>query len=187
MTFYNIIKTLRPWQWVKNLIVFTVFFGAGLKDINNLVSLFIVFFGLSFISSAGYVINDLVDKKIDINHPTKKARPIASGSISQRQSLFLITTLLIVSAAIFLQVNFIVTVLGFIYLLLSASYTYFLKFPVKKGAQSFLSNPTFFLDPFCKKNCLWIVNFHLFLSVSNDKLSFLFASNSLSSCSLSIW
>ncbi len=128
MTFYNIIKTLRPWQWVKNLIVFTVFFGAGLKDINNLVSLFIVFFGLSFISSAGYVINDLVDKKIDINHPTKKARPIASGSISQRQSLFLITTLLIVSAAIFLQVNFIVTVLGFIYLLLSASYTYFLKF-----------------------------------------------------------
>ena len=128
MTFYNIIKTLRPWQWVKNLIVFTVFFGAGLKDVNNLVSLFIVFFGLSFISSAGYVINDLVDKKIDINHPTKKARPIASGSISQRQSLFLITTLLIVSAAIFLQVNFIVTFLGFTYLLLSASYTYFLKF-----------------------------------------------------------
>ena len=128
MTFYNIIKTLRPWQWVKNLIVFTVFFGAGLKDVNNLVSLFIVFFGLSFISSAGYVINDLVDKKIDINHPTKKARPIASGSISQRQSLFLITTLLIVSATIFLQVNFIVTFLGFAYLLLSASYTYFLKF-----------------------------------------------------------
>ncbi len=128
MTFYNIIKTLRPWQWVKNLIVFTVFFGAGLKDVNNLVSLFIVFFGLSFISSAGYVINDLVDKKIDINHPTKKARPIASGSISQRQSLFLITTLLIVSATIFLQVNFIVTFLGFTYLLLSASYTYFLKF-----------------------------------------------------------
>jgi len=128
MTFYNIIKTLRPWQWVKNLIVFTVFFGAGLKDVNNLVSLFIVFFGLSFISSAGYVINDLVDKKIDINHPTKKARPIASGSISQRQSLFLITTLLIVSAAIFLQVNFIVTFLGFTYFLLSASYTYFLKF-----------------------------------------------------------
>ena len=110
MNFYNIIKTLRPWQWVKNLIVFTVFFGAGLKDVNNLVSLFIVFFGLSFISSAGYVINDLVDKKIDINHPIKKGRPIASGSISQRQSLFLITTLLIVSAAIFLQVNFIVTV-----------------------------------------------------------------------------
>ena len=128
MTFYNIIKTLRPWQWVKNLIVFTVFFGAGLKDVNNLVSLFIVFFGLSFISSAGYVINDLVDKKIDINHPTKKARPIASGSIPQRQSLFLITTLLIVSAAIFLQVNFIVTFLGFTYFLLSASYTYFLKF-----------------------------------------------------------
>jgi len=128
MTFYNIIKTLRPWQWVKNLIVFTVFFGAGLKDVNNLVSLFIVFFGLSFISSAGYVINDLADKKIDINHPIKKARPIASGSISLRQSLFLITTLVIVSSVIFLQVNFIVTVLGFIYLLLSASYTYFLKF-----------------------------------------------------------
>tara|TARA_B100000927_G_scaffold220982_1_gene180912 strand:+ start:520 stop:1395 length:876 start_codon:yes stop_codon:yes gene_type:complete len=128
MNFYNIIKTLRPWQWVKNLIVFTVFFGAGSKDVNNLVSLLIVFFGLSFISSAGYVINDLVDKKIDINHPIKKGRPIASGSISQRQSLFLITTLLIVSAAIFLQVNFIVTVLGFTYVLLSAAYTYYLKF-----------------------------------------------------------
>lgn len=128
MTFTSIIKTFRPWQWVKNLIVFTVFFGAGLKDVNILVSLLIVFFGLSFISSAGYVINDLVDKKIDINHPTKKARPIASGSISQRQSFLLITTLLIVSAAIFLQVNFVVTVLGFTYLLLSASYTYYLKF-----------------------------------------------------------
>ena len=126
--FYNIIKTLRPWQWIKNLIVFTVFFGAGLKYINNLISLFILFFGLSFISSAGYVINDLVDKKIDINHPIKKARPIASGSISQTQSFFLITTLVIVSTAFFLQINFTVTVLGHVYLLLSISYTYYLKF-----------------------------------------------------------
>ena len=46
------------------------------------------FFGISLISSATYVLNDLRDINIDKSHPIKKSRPIASGRLKKNQALF---------------------------------------------------------------------------------------------------
>lgn len=91
---------MRPHQWHKNLICF-----AGLLfSENELTSIYItsnfkIFISFCLISSAVYIINDIVDRKKDALHPTKKNRPIACGNTSILTSLILI--IIIVYASIF--------------------------------------------------------------------------------------
>ena len=86
----GLFRTARPLQWVKNLLVFLpLLFAVDLvwepgdlstliPYIPRLVALFAAFCALS---SAIYVLNDLADREADRRHPTKRARPIASGSL----------------------------------------------------------------------------------------------------------
>jgi 4-hydroxybenzoate polyprenyltransferase len=79
----NIIKLIRVKQWIKNFFVFgPIIFSRHLFDLYYLRSAFIAFLAFCLISSAVYVINDIVDRKTDSLHPEKKNRPIASGKIS---------------------------------------------------------------------------------------------------------
>ena len=75
--------SLRPDQWTKNLIVFAgLIFGQRLLDAQAFGAAlwaFAIFCGLS---SAMYLVNDLVDRHEDRQHPTKRNRPIASGTLS---------------------------------------------------------------------------------------------------------
>jgi 4-hydroxybenzoate polyprenyltransferase len=78
----NLIISLRPAQWTKNLLVFAgLLFGRRLLDpiaIGEAVAAFVVFCGLS---GAVYLINDVSDRQTDRNHPLKAQRPIASGAL----------------------------------------------------------------------------------------------------------
>lgn len=92
-----LVKSLRPHQWIKNVLVFgglaftgrwhqaTSGGGAAVllnwADIGNAVAAFLIF---CMLSSAGYLINDLHDIEQDRAHPRKRFRPIASGSVSPR-------------------------------------------------------------------------------------------------------
>ena len=77
------IFSLRPDQWTKNFIVFAgLIFGQRLLELPAFLaalSAFVVFCGLS---SAMYLINDLVDRAEDRLHPSKRHRPIAAGALS---------------------------------------------------------------------------------------------------------
>lgn len=77
----NIFTLLRPRQWIKNILCFAGMFFADRLDLNSLELSFgvAVFFCLA--SSTVYVFNDIVDRKRDRLHPTKKNRPIASGVV----------------------------------------------------------------------------------------------------------
>ena len=78
-----LVVSLRPDQWTKNLIVFAgLIFGQRLLDATALgaaIWAFVIFCGLS---SAMYLVNDLVDRNEDRRHPVKRTRPIASGALS---------------------------------------------------------------------------------------------------------
>lgn len=86
MTAY--LRMLRPTQWLKNLMVFFPPLLAGqllpLSELGRGTPLLVAF---CMISSAGYIVNDLLDRKRDRHHPTKRTRPVASGSIGQRNAL----------------------------------------------------------------------------------------------------
>jgi decaprenyl-phosphate phosphoribosyltransferase len=77
---------LRPWQLVKNIIIFIpLLLTSQLGE--YFYSTFFIFLYFSILVSGTYVINDLIDFRSDRNHPTKNKRPIASGDISKNQAI----------------------------------------------------------------------------------------------------
>lgn len=74
---------MRPYQWVKNTFVFTgLLFGHALHDANLVTGAVMAFAAFCLMSSAVYIINDMVDAEQDRHHPKKCQRPLASGRIS---------------------------------------------------------------------------------------------------------
>ena len=52
-------------------------------------TLFFIFLGAVLMRSAGCIVNDILDRKIDVMVERTKNRPIASGKISVKKSLIL--------------------------------------------------------------------------------------------------
>jgi 4-hydroxybenzoate polyprenyltransferase len=78
----GILQSMRPKQWVKNLLVFAaVIFSRNLLDADALLRSLAAFGVFCLLSGAVYIINDLTDREGDRKHPKKKDRPIASGRL----------------------------------------------------------------------------------------------------------
>lgn len=73
---------MRPIHWIKNLSLLAAIFLTGeLFDKSQFLNVIWGIVAFCLASSATYVINDIFDMKRDRLHPTKRFRPIASGSI----------------------------------------------------------------------------------------------------------
>lgn len=78
----GIVRTARPRQWLKNLLVFAAPLAAGsILDIEVLLRCLLAFIAFCLSASAVYLINDSKDVAADRAHPTKRNRPIASGIV----------------------------------------------------------------------------------------------------------
>ncbi|AEG17209.1 decaprenyl-phosphate phosphoribosyltransferase [Methanobacterium paludis] len=126
--FKDILISMRPKQWYKNLIIFIgIVFSLNLLNFNlwiNVISAFIVF---CLLSGSMYIINDYLDIDKDRNHPKKCKRPLASGRLKASHALFFSTIFIITALGLAYLVNislFIVS-LGFFSLILI--YSLFLK------------------------------------------------------------
>lgn len=76
------LKTARPHEWVKNVLVFAgILFSGQLNDPWAIGQALVTFAAFCAISSAGYFINDLNDVELDRQHPKKRFRPIAAGQL----------------------------------------------------------------------------------------------------------
>ena len=123
-----IIKTMRPKQWSKNVVVFAALvFDRQLTNWTSLLSAAAGFFIFCLISSAVYVINDIVDVEADRQHPDKKNRPIASGKLPIPIAILLVVILILISfpAAFFLSPMF--AAIGIGYFVMNLAYSFGLK------------------------------------------------------------
>lgn len=78
-----VLKTLRPHQWIKNLFVLApLFFSKAFLDVGLTAQSFVAAILFSLVAGAVYTMNDLFDVEKDRNHPVKKFRPIAAGTLS---------------------------------------------------------------------------------------------------------
>lgn len=126
----NIFKLIRPYQWVKNTIIFLpIFFSGQLSCIDCWYNAFWIFISFCFASSAVYCFNDIHDVEYDRHHPTKCNRPIASGVISVKKAYFVLIgcILLCFLFLIPLKLNFIASFIVLIYLLINIAYSLDLK------------------------------------------------------------
>ena len=96
----DIIRIIRPQQWVKNMFVFIpLFFGGSLFDLSDWLASAVAFVEFSLAASAVYCLNDIVDVEADRRHPTKCLRPIAAGKVSVRHATVLAVVLAVLSVA----------------------------------------------------------------------------------------
>lgn len=80
---FQILRAIRPRQWLKNFSLFAaVLFGERLTDPYFFKRTLFGVVLFSFVSSAIYLVNDVIDAPRDRKHPYKKNRPIAAGKIS---------------------------------------------------------------------------------------------------------
>jgi 4-hydroxybenzoate polyprenyltransferase len=74
---------MRPRQWPKNGFVFiALLFDRQLLQPVSFLHTLMAFVLLCFMSSAVYLMNDLVDIERDRQHPKKRLRPLPSGQLS---------------------------------------------------------------------------------------------------------
>src|SRR6185436_5373543 len=123
-----LVRSLRPQQWTKNLFVF-----AGLLFSGRLIdraawpaalAAFLIFCGLS---GAVYLVNDVLDRAADAQHPIKKHRPIASGALTPGVALTAALVLAVVCVAAAAAVNTGLAITAVSYVVLLGAYSAALK------------------------------------------------------------
>lgn len=125
---YQILKIARPIHWVKNISLFAAIFLTGLLDRQGLLQKVIwAFIAFNFATSATYIINDILDAKLDRLHPVKKFRPIASGKMPIYLAVFEAVVLVLLALLVSSSLNqlFFLLIVG--YLLMQVLYSLGLK------------------------------------------------------------
>ena len=90
---------IRPQQWIKNgFVLIPMFFGGRLLNVDDAIASVVTFFAFSFVASAIYCFNDIIDVEADRRHPIKCHRPIASGAVSVPTAYALMIILTLLSA-----------------------------------------------------------------------------------------
>ncbi|MEO6509219.1 MAG: UbiA family prenyltransferase, partial [Patescibacteria group bacterium] len=113
------LKAFRVNQWIKNLVVFTaIIFSGQLFELQTFINTVYAFLVFCILSSASYLLNDIIDFPYDIKHPVKSKRPIAAGLITVPQATFIvfIMTLGSLILSILISIPFFLLSLGFILL-----------------------------------------------------------------------
>jgi len=131
----QLLKTMRPRQWTKNLIIYIPFaftlreywrpFSREMWDLLEKATLGFVLFCI--ISGVIYLINDLVDLEKDRLHPKKRFRPLASGALSPMVARSAIIVLLLVAGPASFALELWFGIVAMIYLVLMLLYSYVLK------------------------------------------------------------
>lgn len=104
---YQLLKTARPRQWIKNFAIYASLFFTGFLftapegEVSYFWRVSLAFFIFCLVTASVYTINDIIDAPADRNHPFKKKRPIASGELPVPVALFAVGCYL--AAALFLS------------------------------------------------------------------------------------
>jgi 4-hydroxybenzoate polyprenyltransferase len=78
----DLLTSLRPWQWTKNLLVFAgLIFSQGLHRPALVARTLLAFVIFCALSGSVYLVNDVMDAERDRSHPQKRLRPVASGRL----------------------------------------------------------------------------------------------------------
>ncbi|MBI3118428.1 MAG: decaprenyl-phosphate phosphoribosyltransferase [Candidatus Hydrogenedentes bacterium] len=123
-----IVRTLRVYQWTKNLLVLAaLIFSQEFLDLDKVLINLAALLTFCLASSATYIINDIVDIEKDRAHPKKRRRPIASGAVDVPVAAVLAAVLLAGAGLVgwLVRPPFLAAMLT--YVALTLSYSFWLK------------------------------------------------------------
>ncbi|OFZ68884.1 MAG: prenyltransferase [Betaproteobacteria bacterium RBG_16_58_11] len=124
----ELIRLLRPKQWVKSLFVFVgLLFGHAWGDASMVWRVFAAAGGFALVSSCVYILNDIADREADRQHPRKRNRPLARGSVSLNAAVALALVVGTAGGVLGYYASPLVTMLLALYGLMNIAYTLGLK------------------------------------------------------------
>ena len=128
MAIKSYIRLIRVRHWIKNVFILApLIFSLNLLKPLVLLKTVGAFVAFCLMASSVYIFNDIIDRDRDRQHPTKRNRPLACGSISIIHAAFVGIILLFFSVGMsFLASPGILFVLGG-YFVLNILYSLFLK------------------------------------------------------------
>ena len=123
----TLIKAIRVHQWAKNILLFLPLLLSHKIAAGSLGAVVAAFFCFSFMASANYLVNDMLDIESDRRHPAKRLRPFASGDLSAAIGLWLAFLLVAASMALLPLLPAAFALWLGIYIVATTAYTLFLK------------------------------------------------------------
>jgi decaprenyl-phosphate phosphoribosyltransferase len=119
-----VLITLRPQQWVKNLLVIAAAGAAGAlghDDVPGRVT--VAFIAFCLLASGIYAVNDVRDIDEDRLHPKKRFRPVAAGELGRTTASVLGIVLMAIGLGLCVFISPLLGLVGAGYLALTLSYT----------------------------------------------------------------
>jgi 4-hydroxybenzoate polyprenyltransferase len=123
----TVIKAIRVHQWAKNILLVLPLMLSHHIPPNAVAAVITAFFCFSFMASANYLVNDLLDIESDRRHPGKRFRPFAAGDLSVAAGLGIVFVLAAASLALLPLLPHAFALWLALYILATAAYSLYLK------------------------------------------------------------
>jgi decaprenyl-phosphate phosphoribosyltransferase len=124
----GVVRTMRPRQWVKNVLVLAAPFVAGdLFTQGIALNLAVAFVAFSLAASGIYLVNDANDVAADRAHPTKRNRPIAAGIVPARLAMVVAVVLMLGALALSYVASLSLMITLAVYIAVQLAYCFWLK------------------------------------------------------------
>jgi len=124
----DLMRLLRPKQWVKSLFLFVgLLFGHAWGDASLVWRVLAAAAGFSLVSSCIYILNDIADQDADRKHPRKRNRPLAKGTVSLNAAIALALVVGVTGSILGYYASPLVAAMLALYGLMNIAYTLGLK------------------------------------------------------------
>jgi 4-hydroxybenzoate polyprenyltransferase len=128
MVLIEVLKSIRPQQWLKNFFIFgPLLFSELLFDVPSLLKAVLAFVVFCLLSGSLYILNDVRDIEEDRLHPIKSQRPIPAGKLKKSHAIVAFFVLSVVSLDLAILVNWKFLLAAGIYYVLQLGYSLGLK------------------------------------------------------------
>jgi 4-hydroxybenzoate polyprenyltransferase len=123
-----LLQSLRPAQWAKNVFVLApLVFGGLLLDRQVTLRAVLALIAFCCASSAVYLVNDLRDREEDRQHPLKRLRPLAAGTLGVSAAVAAVAVLVGIAGALAVWLGRPFGIVLGAYLILNVFYTFWFK------------------------------------------------------------
>ena len=128
MILIEILKSLRPQQWIKNFFIFApLIFSRNVLHPAAVLTAAATFAVFCIVSSAHYIFNDLMDIEEDKLHPIKSKRPLASGRLPKGAAVAAMLVLAAIGLGLAAAIGLPILIVSLVYLVLQVAYSIRLK------------------------------------------------------------
>ena len=123
----TLLKAIRIHQWAKNVLLLAPLLLSHKLNPAAIGAVVAAFFCFSFMASASYLVNDLLDIESDRRHPAKRFRPFAAGDLPVTGGVALALALIAASAGDSAPAPPAFALWLAVYILATTAYSFYLK------------------------------------------------------------